>query len=333
MKVALLSYWHAHASIQDARYVKSFLEVPGNEVVCVWDKDYETAKMWGEHYGVDYVTDLDKIWERDDVDGVIVTSEPKAHKEIFHAACKHKKHIFTEKVLSLSLDEALEIEKAVKESGIIFCISFMRLGIKQMVHAKTLLDSGVLGEPVYFKCMCAHDQGLTGMLPDSWFDPDITGGGAMIDMGFNSTYLARYIMGGMEGVSTSFAYVTKRVTEDHAVAQVTFKNGALGTLIASFVTPGMSVFELGVYGTKGSYYTRFNGGKQDAELHLAGKPITVIANDDIPNIIQDPIKTWVKACQENKPSELYGIDAAVDMVKFMNAAYESNKHGGTRVKI
>lgn len=332
MKVALLSYWHPHANIKDARYVKSLMEDSGNEIACVWDKDYETAKMWGEHYGVDYETNLEKIWEREDIDGVIVTSEPKAHKEIFLAACKHHKHIFTEKVLSLSLKEALEIEKAVKESGIIFCISFMRLGIKQMVHAKTLLDSGILGEPVYFKCMCAHDQGLTGM-PDSWFDPEITGGGAMIDMGFNSTYLARYIMGGMESVSSFFANLTNRKSEDNAVVQVSFKNGALGTLIASFTTPGMSVFELGLYGTKGSYYTRFNGGKQDAELHLAGKDIEVIKNDDIPELIEDPVKTWVKACKANTPSELYGIDAAVDMVKFMTAVYKSAENNGAKTEI
>ena len=95
MKAALLSRWHVHAAANDGRYVKEFLSHPENKVVCVWDKNAETASEWGREFDCDWETDLEAVLSRSDVEGVIVTSEPALHKEIFIAAAQHKKHIFT----------------------------------------------------------------------------------------------------------------------------------------------------------------------------------------------------------------------------------------------
>ena len=220
-RVALLSRWHVHSHKNDQRYVKEFLSQPDCKVVCVWDKDPEIAREWGEEYGVQWYTDLESLLSRDDVDGVLVTSMASEHKEIFIAAAEHKKHIFTEKVLSFTLDDAYAIKEAIDRNGIKFCISFTRLAIKQLAYAKKLVDEKTLGEPVYFRCMCGHNQGLLDTLPQYWYDPEICGGGAMIDLGFNSAYLARYIMGEIESVSSSFSYsVLNKKVEDNASCNV-----------------------------------------------------------------------------------------------------------------
>ena len=332
-RIALLSRWHVHAQSPDNRYAKEFLSQPDCNVVCVWDSDEATAKEWGAEYNVPYYTNLHDLLSRDDIDGVLVTSNAHEHKEILIAAANAKKHIFTEKVLAYSLEDALEIQNAVKENGIKFCISFNRLGIKQLIYAKTLLENGTLGEPLHFRCLCAHDQGYKDTLPSYWYDPAITCGGALIDMGFNSTYLARYIMGDFESVTTVFNdnCIHKEV-EDTAICTVKFKNGATGTIEGSFCTPAMSVFELALYGTKGAYYTRF-GSHNFAEIHIAGQPNQQIPLDDIPEILESPIKTWIKACTLGASDEVYGIDAAVEMVKFMVAAYNSAKEDSKRVTI
>ena len=155
----------------------------------------------------------------------------------------------------------------------------------------------------------------------------------MIDLGFNSTYLARYIMGEITSVSSSFSYDTlgKRV-EDTASCNVTFKNGAMGLLEATMVSPLISVFELTLYGTLGAYNARF-GGNDVAELRLAGQPIKSIPLSEIECPLKSPVATWVDACVNGASDEVYGIDAAVDMVKFMVAAYESHAKNGVRVKI
>ena len=302
-------------------------------MTCVWDEDPEIAKAWGEEWNVDVEESLESLLSREDVDGVLVTSCPTDHKEILIAAAEHKKHIFTEKVLSFSMEDAYEIRDAVKKNGIKFCISFNRLAIKQFYYAKKLLDEGTLGTPIYFRCMCGHDQGYKDMLPEYWYDPVKSGGGAMIDLGFNSTYLARYIMGEFDSVSSSFAYDTiHKPVEDTASCNVKFKNGAMGLLEATYVSPLLSVFELAVYGTEGSYYARF-GGNDTAELRLAGKDSEILSLDDLEIDIKTPVATWVDAVVNGASDELYGIDAAVDMVNFMVAAYQSHEENGKRIQI
>lgn len=330
-RVALLSRWHAHAQNPDNRYAKEFLAQPDCKITCVWDPDPAVAEEWGKDYDVPYFTDLQAVLSRDDVDGVLVTSNPIDHREILIAAANAKKHIFTEKVLSLSLEDALAIREAVVRNGVKFCISFNRLAIKQLAYAKTLLENGTVGQPVHFRCMCTHDQGYRDLLPAYWYDPAITGGGAMIDMGFNSTYLARYIMGKIDSVSALFSdSILHKQVEDTAICMVNFQNGAIGTIEASFCTPSVSIFELELCGTKGAYYARF-GGNAYAELRIPGQPNQIIPMDQIPESIKSPVQTWVDACVNGGSDAVYGIDAAVDMVKFMLAAYQSQREDGKRI--
>lgn len=332
-RVALLSRWHVHSHKNDQRYARELLAQPDSKITCVWDRDPEIAKEWGEEFGVPYYTDLEGLLSRDDVDGVLVTSMASEHRDILIAAAEHKKHIFTEKVLSFTLDDAYAIKEAVERNGVKFCISFNRLAIKQLAYAKKLVDDRTLGDPVYFRCMCGHNQGILGMLPEYWYDPDICGGGAMIDLGFNSAYLARYILGEMESVSSSFSYsmLNKRV-EDNASCNVRFKNGAMGLIEASFTSPLLSVFELTLYATNGAYYARF-GGADTAEIRIPGEGNRVIELSELPDTIKSPVQTWVHACTKGASDKDYGIDAAIDLVRFMIAAYESHRQNGKRIDI
>lgn len=332
-RAALLSRWHVHGQKPDERYVKDFLKQPDCQVTCVWDPDERIASEWGEQYQVPWSTDLEDILSRDDVDGVIVTSNAADHVEIFTAAARHHKHIFTEKVLAYTLEDAMKIKKAVTENNVRFCISFMRLAIPQLSYAKQLLDDGVLGKPVAFRCMCGHNQGFRDTLPQYWYDPAITGGGAMIDLGFNSAYLARYIMGNMISVSSSFSNsVLHRKVEDFASCNVQFESGATGQIEATFDSPLMSVFELTVYGTKGSYYARFGGG-DTAELNVEGQPRQYLDIKQLPETLKTPVATWVACCRGEGTESPYDIDAAVDMVQYMVAAYKSAEKNGERQRI
>lgn len=332
-RVALLSRWHVHAQSPDERYVKELLKEEDCCVTCVWDRSEEIARAWGAEYGVPYFTELEDVLSRPDVDGVLVTSMASEHREILVAAAAHKKHIFTEKVLSFSLEDAYAIRDAVVKNGVKFCISFNRLAVKQLAYARQLVEEGTLGEPVYFRCICGHDQGYRDQLPDYWYDPQVCGGGAMIDLGFNAAYLARYVLGEIASVSSSFssAVLHKRV-EDTASCNVTFQNGAMGLIEASFVSPQLSVFELTLCGTKGAYYARFGGGDV-AELRLAGEKSRILPLGDLPQALRSPIKTWISACTSGGSDEAYGIDAAIDLVRFMLAAYRSAEQNGTRIAL
>ena len=198
---------------------------------------------------------------------------------------------------------------------------------------KEVAASGELGKLNYMRFRNCHSGSTKDWLPAHFYNAQECGGGAMIDLGFNSAYLARYIMGDMESVSSSFGYsvLGKRV-EDNASCNVKFKNGAMGVIEASFTSPLLSVFELTVYGTKGAYYARF-GGADVAELRLAGEANKIIPLNELPETIKSPVQTWVDACTKGASDEDYGVDAAIDLVKYMIAAYESDRQNGARVSL
>ena len=83
-------------------------------------------------------------------------------------------------------------------------------------------------------------------------------------------------------------------------------------------------------------FTRYNDvliGDDFAELRLPGKPSKRIDLDNYTCELKSPIATWVDSAVYGASDEIYGIDAAVDMVKFMLAAYKSSEEKGKRIAI
>jgi predicted dehydrogenase len=111
---------------------------------------------------------------------------------------------------------------------------------------------------------------------------------------------------------------------------VRFKSGAMGVIEASFTSPLLSVFEMTLYGTKGSYYARF-GGADVAEIRLPGEANKRLDIAALPATLKSPVLTWIDACVNGASDADYGIDAAIELVKYMIAAYESDRQNGKRV--
>ena len=73
--------------------------------------------------------------------------------------------------------------------------------------------------------------------------------------------------------------------------------------------------------------------KYIAELRLNGQLPKSLSLDEIPESLKSPVQTWVDACVNGGSDKDYGVDTAIDMVKFMLAAYQSDKEKGKRVTI
>ena len=330
-RVALVSRWHLHAQKPDERYTKEFLKQADCKIVCVWDEHPEIAAEWAKELNVPAEMSLDALLARADVDGIIVTSATAEHKRIMLAAAKAGKHIFTEKALAFTVEDAEEIRRAVRESGVKFCISFPHIATKRFAYARTLLERGTLGDPVMFRCLNGHRGGLNGDLPEYWFDPDICGGGAMMDLGCHPAYLAQYILGHAKSVSSSFSYYLGRRVEDNASCNVMYENGTMGVLESTFTSQLLGVYEMAVYGTKGTYYARL--ADYPSELALIGQPVKKIPDEEIPSAGMTPMERWISACTKGTEIKDCGIDEAVELVKLMVAAYESDRENGRRVTI
>ena len=84
------------------------------------------------------------------VDAVVIVTPTNTHRQV-EAAAAAGKAVFCEKPLSIALDEAVAIRRAVERSGIFFQMGFMRRFDRGFAAAKQRLGEGVIGDAVVFK--------------------------------------------------------------------------------------------------------------------------------------------------------------------------------------
>ena len=120
MKIATVGAWHVHTQ----EYAEAIQKNPKAQLCCLWDDNQERGQAMAEKLGVPFQPDLDAIWADPTIEGVQVTTATNQHRDILLAAAKAGKHIFTEKVLALTNEDAEEIAQAVRESGVKFTISY-----------------------------------------------------------------------------------------------------------------------------------------------------------------------------------------------------------------
>ena len=208
LKVAMLSKWHVHAP----EYARRLSEMDDVQLTCVWDEIPERGQAWAKELGTAFEPDLDKLLARDDVDAVCIDTPTNMHKDIMIKAAKAGKHIYTEKVMCLNVKDCDEVIKAVEENHVVFTISLPQRAWPKFLFIKQAIESGVIGDVTVLRCRNCHDGALAGWLPDYWYDPETTGGGAMMDLGAHPMYLSAWMLGASSPCSPTRPAMPWRIT-------------------------------------------------------------------------------------------------------------------------
>jgi predicted dehydrogenase len=210
-----------------------------------------------------------------DVDVVSITTPNHLHKPIAIAALQAGKAVYCEKPLAATLADAKEMAEAAKKSGRLTLVGFNYLKNPIVGLAREIATSGEIGEIIAFRGIHAEDYMVDPKAPHS-FRTDPEGGGVMMDLGSHIVSLARHLVGPITEVSAATSTLHKTrpspegpkpvMIDDHTHVVARFESGAVGTLTASWVTPGRKMqIDFEVVGSRGSLVfsaEHFN------ELHL-----------------------------------------------------------------
>ena len=322
LKVAMLSSWHVHAR----GYAKQFQDRADAEVVAVWDEQADKGKAFADELKAEFEPDLDKLLARKDFDAVCVNAPTNIHREVMVKAAQAGKHIFTEKVLALTVEDCQAIKQAIDKAGVKFCISYPHRCMPHNLFAKRVVDEKILGDITLFRVRNAHNGSSAGWLPPHFYDEEQCGGGAMIDLGAHPMYLIRWLMGKPAEMASAFTAVTKHAVEDNAVSIMKYENGAIAISETSFVSAS-APFMLEIYGTEGTLLIK---GK---EVSLASSKITnpnyngFLTPSQLPPALPEPIDQFAEGILYNKPL-IFGMEDAIALTEMMVAAYKAHKSGG-----
>lgn len=247
---------------------------PHCHVVHVVDSLVDRASALASQLGCGAGPAWEELLERNDVDVVVVAVPHKFLAPISSAALKLGKHVFCEKPGARSAAEAQTVLRAASDgwpSGHPsarqssrnrnhprFVIGFTLRHHPALLRAHEMVETGVIGEPLYVCGRYGHG-GRPGYEQEWRADPDLAGGGELLDQGVHLIDLSRWFLGEFEQVLAhvaTFSWRTKQVNqgtrlEDNAFLLLRCASGRAAWLHASW-TQWKNRFSFEIYGEDGS---------------------------------------------------------------------------------
>jgi predicted dehydrogenase len=266
-------------------------------LVALVDATDELAAAGAAQFGYErWTTSWQDVVADPAVDIVDIVTPNFLHKEVAIAAARAGKHIWCEKPLALTADDALEMTKIAEDSGVKTLVGFSYLRNPGIVLAKKLVEDGEIGKPVSFTGTFAIDAMTDPGTPFTWRqDRALAGSGALGDLGAHVIAFARHLVGPIERVASlstitvprrplpagTFGYGEKAEAnapmrevenDDATIFLAGFANGAIGSIEATRVSAGRS-YDVGftLTGTKGAL--RFDQQRMfELQVRLASDP-------------------------------------------------------------
>ena len=151
LRIAAVGFWHVHGD----DYARAAREHPGTELVGVWDDDAERLAEAADRWGVELVADLAGLLARDDIDGITVTTATSDHDRVIAAALEAGKPVFTEKVLSPTVEGAQRLVALAAARGLALTVSLPRLFHGPFLTLRRLEAEGAFGQLVHVRARLA----------------------------------------------------------------------------------------------------------------------------------------------------------------------------------
>jgi predicted dehydrogenase len=195
------------------------------------------------------------------MDFVVIVTPNHLHFAPAILALEKGFHVVLDKPMTFSLPEALQLEKKVKETGLLICLTHTYSGYPLVKQARAMFHDGVFGK--IRKIYVEYPQGWLSRLSEKdgskqaeWrTDPARSGkSGAMGDIGTHAAHLAEYISGLKitQLCADLSIMVPGRALDDDGNVLLRFDNGATGVLIASQVAAGEeNPLKIRIYGENG----------------------------------------------------------------------------------
>jgi len=230
------------------------------------EKVAEEAKRYGY---IDYCTDWHDLVGDKRIDIFVNVGPNNIHAEPCIEAAKAGKNVVCEKPLARNADEAKAMLDAVSKAGVKHLCNFNYRMVPALILAKKLIMDGKLGKIFHFRAKYLQEWIVDPDFPMVWrLDREISGSGAIGDLGAHIVDLARWLCGEPKSVTAiTKTFIDERPllddpskkvkveVDDAFVSTVEFENGAIGVLEGSRFCPGRKNYEtIEINGELGSIY-------------------------------------------------------------------------------
>lgn len=230
----------------------AFQSIPGWEIVGIASRARGNAEKLAREFGIPKVfADYSELIEDDDVDVVDIVTPNHLHREIAVRAMAAGKDVICIKPLAHTLEDAEEMVSASQRYQRRLFYAENVVFTPALRTFKRLVDEDTYGQ--LFRRKALHGVGVPHA---QWFfDPELSGGGCVIDMAVHGLAFLDWFSGkapvrSLFAIADTFVH-TQYPVEDTSVIQVRYEDGSIGQTEDSWATPGGFDLRYEVFGTKG----------------------------------------------------------------------------------
>ena len=226
--------------------------------------------------------DWQAVVERADVDIVIVATTHNALAEITRAAVEAGKHVLVEKPAARNTQELDPVIEAARRNGKLVRVGFNHRYHPALLKARELYEAGALGEMMFVRGRYGHG-GRLGYEKEWRANPELSGGGELLDQGTHLIDLARCFLGDFsEVMGFAHTYFWPMPVEDNGFMLLKTAQKQTAFLHVSW-TEWKNMFSFEIYGKKAKLHIEGLGGSYGVErlayykmLPQMGPPETTI---------------------------------------------------------
>lgn len=315
-------------------YIRIFNELEGIKLKYICDLKEESFKKISHYKDLEKIKDYNQILNDSEIDAVIIATPANSHYNIIKKALESKKHVLTEKPITLDSKECLELIKIAKENKKILMVAHTFLFNDSIKSLKEYINKEEFG-----KILHLHAS-RTGLGP---IRKDVN---SLWDLATHDISIFLYLLNekpiSVNAVGSSFI---QKDVEDISNITLNFSNGKTANIQVSWIHP-KKVREITVVGSKKMIV--FNDISSE-KITIYDKGVDTINDVDeasfdlllregdilIPKInagepLKNEVKHFLDCVINNKDPLTNGYNGYV-VVKTLEAAQESMKKEGERI--
>jgi predicted dehydrogenase len=181
------------------RHIETYQSIPGVEVAAVCGRRPEPTRAAAQRFGIPHATtDIGELLARPDLEAVDVCLHNNLHAPVTVAALEAGKHVYCEKPMAGSYRDAAAMLAAARRADRLLSIQLATLFAPETKAAEHLIRQGALGRLYYASSMGLRRRGrpyVDGYGTPAFVQKELTGGGALFDMGVYHLAQVLYLLG------------------------------------------------------------------------------------------------------------------------------------------
>lgn len=283
--------------------------LPSGYLKAVADVSKDRAeKLAAKYPDVTAYSDWQEMIQRDDLDLIIVSTTNNWLAPITLAAVTAGKHVLVEKPAARHFSELDPVIEAAKKYRVNVMVGYNLRCHPAFIKAKEITQSGKLGPLLYIRGRYGHG-GRPGYEKEWRANPEISGGGELLDQGVHLIDLSRWFLGEFTKVNGhTHTYYWKMPVEDNGFMYLETATGQVAWLQVS-CTEWKNLFSYEIFFEQGKLQIDGIGGSYGTErltlyqmLPQMGPPETTIWEYPFPdNSWKTEFEAFEQAIIKNLP--------------------------------